>query len=205
MNVTRSLAARILSPFALCALAALVLSAVEGCAPAPTLAPTAAPPTAAPAATSAPAPVATTASAAPTVGSANATDPTSVIKLGRIQNFGLFLTDGADRTLYATDNDKKDTSTCIDKCAQNWPPFIVRAAPQAAPAVQGSPTISGTLISTFMRADGTLQAEYDGRPLYYYSGDKNVGDVKGHNLGNVWHVLSPRGSPMLNPAPTQAP
>lgn len=196
MNVSRSLAALILSAFAITALAA--------CAPAAAPAPTAAPPTAAPVATTAPA--ATTASAAaPTVASANNTDATAFIKLGRVQNFGLFLTDGADRTLYATDNDKKDTSTCTDKCLQTWPPFIVRAAPQAAPAAQGSPAINGTLISTFMRADGTLQAEYDGRPLYYYSGDKNVGDVNGHNLGNVWHVLSPRGTPMTNPAPTKAP
>ena len=197
MHISRSLSAFILSAIAIIALAA--------CAPAPAAAPapTAAPPTAAPIATTAPA--ATVAPASPTAGGSAVTDPTSVIKLGRVQNFGLFLTDGADRTLYAFDNDKKDTSTCAGNCLQNWPPFIVKAAPQAAPAAQGSPAISAALISTFARADGALQAQYDGRPLYYYLGDKNPGDVNGHNVGNVWHVLSPRGSPMLNAAPTKAP
>jgi len=209
MNISRSLAARLFSTIAITALAALVLSAVEGCAPAPAAAPapTAAPPTAAPIATTAPAAtVAPTAALVATTAASSATDPTSVIKLGRIQNFGLFLTDGADRTLYATDNDKKDTSTCTGNCLQNWPAFIVRATPQAAPPLPGTTIgISATLISTFTRADGTMQVEYDGRPLYYFSGDKNPGDVNGHNVGNVWHVLSPRGSPMTNPAPTKAP
>jgi predicted lipoprotein with Yx(FWY)xxD motif len=50
-----------------------------------------------------------------------------------------------------------------------------------------------------------LQAEYDGHPLYFYAADKNPGEIKGHGVGNVWHVLSPRGSPMLNPAPTKSP
>lgn len=199
MNISRPHSALILG--------ALAITALAACAPAPTPAPTAAPPTAAPIATTAPAAtVAPTTAPVATTASSSATDPTSVIKLARVQNFGLFLTDGADRTLYATDNDKKDTSTCTGNCLQNWPPFIVKATPQAAPPLQGTTIgVSATLISTFTRADGALQAEYDGRPLYYYSGDKNPGDVNGHNVGNVWHVLSPRGSPMTNPAPTKAP
>lgn len=193
MHISRSLDVMALAALALC------VSAVAGCAPAPT----SAPPTTAPIATTAPA--AAVAPASPTAGSSVTSDSTLVIKLGRVQNFGLFLTDGADRTLYAFDNDNKDTSTCTGNCLQNWLPFIVKATPQAAPAAQGSPAINAALISTFMRAEGTLQAQYDGRPLYYFSGDKNPGDVNGHNVGNVWHVLSPRGSPMLNPAPTKTP
>jgi predicted lipoprotein with Yx(FWY)xxD motif len=123
------------------------------------------------------------------------------IKLAQIQGFGLFLTDDAGRTLYAFDNDKKDTSTCIGNCLQNWPPFVVTGMPVAGDR------INATLISTFARGDGGMQAEYDGHPLYYYSGDKAPGDIKGHGVGNVWHVLSPRGSPMTNaaPSPTKAP
>jgi predicted lipoprotein with Yx(FWY)xxD motif len=161
---------------------ALAITLLAACAPAPTPVPTAAPSTAAPAAT-----IAANASGAVTV------------KIAQIQGFGLFLTDEAGRTLYATDNDKKDTSNCTGGCLQTWPPFIVKQTPLAGDRVNAQ------LLATFTRADGTMQAEYDGRPLYYYSGDKNPGDVNGHNVGNVWHVLSPRGSPMTNPAPTKAP
>ncbi|MCL4393531.1 MAG: hypothetical protein M1482_01745 [Chloroflexi bacterium] len=45
---------------------------------------------------------------------------------------------------------------------------------------------------------------YDGHPLYYYAGDKSPGDVKGHGIGGLWHVLSPRGNPMTNAAPPTA-
>ena len=64
--------------------------------------------------------------------------------------------------------------------------------------------VNAALISTFARPDGATQAEYDGHPLYYFSGDKNPGDYNGHGVGNLWHVLSPRGSPMLNAAPPTA-
>jgi predicted lipoprotein with Yx(FWY)xxD motif len=165
---------------------------LAGCAPA-----------AAPAAT-APAPAPTTAPAA-AVSTTPATATTAVtvvgpaIKLARVQGFGLFLTDETDRTLYAFDKDAKDTSNCTGNCLTTWPPYIVHSVPQA---LQG---INAALLSTFARADGTTQAQYDVHPLYYYSGDKNPGDFKGYGVGNVWHVLSPRGSPMTNAAPTIVP
>jgi predicted lipoprotein with Yx(FWY)xxD motif len=188
---------RIFLALFVCALAVLALAA---CAPAATP-PTAAPPTAAPpiAATSAPTSAPTTASAASvatTAATSNASTGAVTVKLAQIQGFGLFLTDDAGRTLYEFDNDTKDTSNCAGNCLQNWPPFLVRSLPQAGDRVNAS------LLSTFTRSDGTMQAEYDGHPLYYYAKDKNPGDVLGHGVGNVWHVLSPRGSPMTNPAPT---
>lgn len=117
----------------------------------------------------------------------------AAVKVARIQGFGLFLTDNADRTLYAFANDTKDTSNCTGSCLQNWPPFIAHATPQAPSGINAS------LLTTFSRPDGTLQVEYDSHPLYYFVGDKNPLEVKGQGVGNVWHVLSPRGNPMMNP------
>lgn len=179
---------------------ALAVLALAACAPAATP-PTPAPPTAAPivAATLAPTLAPTSASAAPaatTAATSSASSGAVTVKLAQIQGFGLFLTDDAGRTLYAYDNDTKDTSNCTGNCLQNWPPFLVRSMPQAGDRINAS------LLSTFNRSDGTMQAEYDGHPLYYYAKDKNPGDVLGHGVGNVWHVLSPRGSPMTNAAPT---
>ena len=167
--------------FAFISVAALAL-ALAACGPAAPGAPTAVP-TVAPAPTAAP----TSAAAA---GSGSAT-----IKLAQIQGFGLFLTDDAGRTLYAFDKDSKDTTACTGNCLQNWPPYIVQGTPQAGDRINAS------LISTFARPEGTTQAEYDGHPLYYFAGDKSPGDVKGHGVAGLWHVLSPRGNPMTNPAP----
>ncbi len=85
------------------------------------------------------------------------------VKIAQIQGFGLFLTDDLGRTLYAFDNDKKDTSNCTGDCLKNWPPFIVRETPKAGGRINAS------LLTTFTRADGAIQAQYDSHPLYYYS------------------------------------
>jgi Secreted repeat of unknown function len=31
---------------------------------------------------------------------------------------------------------------------------------------------------------------YDGKPLYFYSGDKKKGDKTGDGIGGVWHIVS---------------
>ncbi len=133
------------------------------------------------------------ATAAPTSAPAASSTASAAIKVARVQGFGLFLTDDAGRTLYAFTKDTKDASNCTGSCLQNWPPFIATAVPQAPS------NINPSLLSLLKRSDGTRQVEYDGHPLYYYAGDKSPGDVKGQGLGNAWHVLSPRGNPMLNP------
>ncbi len=143
------------------------------------------------------APTSAPAVSAPTESSGTAN---SAIKVARVQGFGLFLTDNAGRTLYAYAKDTKDASNCSGSCLQNWPPFIAPAIPQAPS------NINPSLLTMLKRSDGTMQVEYDGHPLYYYAGDTAPGDVKGQGIGNAWHVLSPRGNPMLNPyAPAATP
>ncbi len=139
-----------------------------------------------------PAQIPTSAPAAPPV-TASSSSANAAIKVVRVQGFGLFLTDAAGRTLYAFTKDTKDSSNCTGSCLQNWPPFVAPAIPQAPS------NINPSLLTMLHRSDGTTQVEYDGHPLYYYSGDTAPGDVKGQGIGNAWHVLSPRGNPMLNP------
>ncbi len=122
----------------------------------------------------------------------SAEDANADLKVARIQGFGLFLTDKAGRTLYAFAVDTKDTSNCSGACAQNWPPFAAQSK------LQVQTGLNSDLVGSLTRADGATQVTYDGHPLYYYSGDKNPGDVNGQGIGNVWHVLSPRGNPMNN-------
>ncbi len=163
--------------------AMLAFAGLVACSPPAATGPTSQPPASAP----------TTAAAASTATASTAGLPANAaVKVARVQGFGLFLTDNADRTLYATTKDSKDTVTCTGTCADNWPAFIAPSTP-LAPS-----NLNASLLTTFARSDGKMQVEYDGHPLYYFGGDKNPGDVKGQGIGNVWHVLSPRGNPMMN-------
>ena len=199
--------------FAVTGVVVLALGGLAACAPAATPIPPPLPTTSLlslpttmpsiPPTTVPPSPAAgTTPGSIPVTGASATSTPggpaNALIRVARIQGFGLFLTDNAGRTLYAFANDTKDVSNCAGNCAQNWPPFTVKSAPQV-----DSP-LNATLVTMVTCSDGSMQVSYDGHPLYYYSGDMNPGDVKGHGIGNVWHVLSPRGSPMTNPAPPTA-
>ena len=45
-----------------------------------------------------------------------------------------------------------------------------------------------------------------GRPLYYYSGDKNPGETNGQGFNNLWYVSNTSGSvPVVTTIPTTIP
>jgi predicted lipoprotein with Yx(FWY)xxD motif len=104
---------------------------------------------------------------------------------------GKILVDGSGRTLYLFEADSGTTSNCYDSCAQVWPVLTTSGNPVAGPGVNGS------LLSTTKRKDGSLEVVYNGHPLYYFSGDKQPGDITGQDLnsfGAPWYVLSPDGA-----------
>ena len=71
------------------------------------------------------------------------------------------------------------TSTCNTGCETTWPPLLVNDG--AATGVPG--------LGTIVRNDTTVQATYNGRPLYFYSGDTATGDTNGQGLGGVWWTV----------------
>ncbi|WOH37063.1 di-heme oxidoredictase family protein [Thalassotalea fonticola] len=81
-------------------------------------------------------------------------------------------------TLYVFDNDLQQTgSTCNGGCAVNWPPLLVT-----------DEVANGVInLTTVVRDDGTLQAAYKGRPLYYFINDVAVGDTNGSQIDG-WDV-----------------
>ena len=82
-------------------------------------------------------------------------------------------------TLYAFDSDLGSAgSTCNDSCATNWPPVLVTDGEVA--------NISG--LSLVTRDDGSSQAAYKGRPLYFYSGDTEASDTSGQSVSGWWKV-----------------
>ena len=99
---------------------------------------------------------------------------------------GTYLTGPDGLTLYTFAPDGPNTSTCDGGCAEAWPPFTVTGGIEFAPG----DGVDGEL-TTFPRADGTLQVAYDGAPLYYFANDTTPGDTNGQGLGNNWFVAEP--------------
>ncbi len=85
-------------------------------------------------------------------------------------------------TLYVFDNDQTvpGTSQCNDGCAASWPPVLVTDG-------EASGVIN---LSVITRADGSKQAAYNGRPLYFYVGDTAVGEINGEGAGGVWWTVT---------------
>ena len=82
-------------------------------------------------------------------------------------------------TLYVFDSDLGTSgSTCNGGCAETWPPVTVSDADVS--------NIAGLTLVT--REDGSSQAAYKSRPLYFYSGDSAAGDIKGQDISGWWKV-----------------
>ncbi len=88
------------------------------------------------------------------------------------------LTDSNGMTLYTFDKDTNGVSTCYDDCAVKWPPYLAMAD-----------QTMGEGWTIVERTDGTRQWAYDGKPLYFFAGDKAKGDKAGDGLGGVWHII----------------
>ena len=94
------------------------------------------------------------------------------------------LTNAEGRTLYRFAPDTATRSACYGTCAAYWPP--VRGAVTAGPGVTGR-------LGTITRSDGSVQATYDGHPLYTYVGDTAAGQANGNRLnlnGGLWYEVT---------------
>ncbi len=114
--------------------------------------------------------------------------------LSRTINGTTVLTNSKGLTLYSFGPDTSTTSNCNGSCATYWPPVV-------GPVTAG-PGVTGTL-GTITRADGTIQATYDGHPLYTYVADTAPGQDKGNGLnlsGGVWHDVTVSGGAAPAPA-----
>ena len=94
------------------------------------------------------------------------------------------LTNAKGFTLYWFAPDTPTTSKCNGSCLTYWPPV-------KGPATAGA-GVTGKL-ATIKRSDGSVQATYNGRPLYTYVADTAPGQAKGNGLnlsGGVWHEVT---------------
>jgi len=113
------------------------------------------------------------------------------IMLATDSTLGQFLVDGNGMTLYLFTKDEPGKSNCSADCLAKWPPLLTQGNPVAGEGVDAG------LLGTVELADGTFIVTYNSSPLYYWVNDKESGDISGQGVGEVWYVVSPDGSPIV--------
>ena len=136
--------------------------------------------------------VAVAASFAAGSGLARASTDSQTTLTARSSRYGSILFDGRGRALYAFTRDRRGgSSRCYGACAKAWPVYFASGRLVAGKGLKRS------LIGTIRRRDGRRQITYNGRPLYYYVGDKSAGQVSCQNVaefGGTWLVVHPSGA-----------
>lgn len=118
-------------------------------------------------------------------------DATAALALAMADSsLGSILVDGNGMTLYLFTNDSPNTSACTGQCLVNWPPLL--GEPTAGMGVDASK------VGSFAREDGSMQATYNGWPLYYWKADTKAGDVLGQDVNGVWFVIDAAGNAVKN-------
>ena len=131
--------------------------------------------------------------ASPPSGSASAGTILQTDRIGGVT----VLTDAAGFTLYWFAPDTAATSKCTGSCTRRWPPVT-------GPATAGA-GVSGA-VGWIRRPDGSIQATYNGHPLYTASVDTAPGQARGNGVtasGGLWHEVTVPGA--AAPATSRSP
>jgi len=124
--------------------------------------------------------------AAPMIPAATSTSPVPVtLNTTTSSSLGTYLVASNGMTLYQYSKDTAGVSNCTGSCATAWPPYTV----SASTSLTGGTDVSGS-ISTITRTDGSVQVEYNGKPLYFWQGDSQSGDATGQNI-NGFTIVQP--------------
>ncbi|OKK22353.1 hypothetical protein AMK16_04170 [Streptomyces sp. CB00455] len=101
---------------------------------------------------------------------------------------GAIIADAEGRTLYRFDKDSAWPMKfgCLDACLDTWKP----AKPVDKTKVTG---ISAELVGSVKRPDGSEQLTIDCWPVYLFTGDKEPGDINGHNKQGLWFAVTDKG------------
>jgi predicted lipoprotein with Yx(FWY)xxD motif len=77
-------------------------------------------------------------------------------------------------------------SACEGGCLATWKPLLVDDLPV------GTGEIRPDLLGTMTLPGGSMQATYNGWPLYLYAEDVQPGDINGHDIesfGEDWYLV----------------
>ena len=115
-------------------------------------------------------------------GSAAVISTTTVTVKGQSETV---LTDGQGRTLYYFTADSATQSAVSSNLAKIWHPLLFTGS--------GGPTSSTSLtgkLNVLTDTNGN-QVEYNGHPLYTFSGDTAPGQANGEGVAGMWYVVTP--------------
>ena len=103
-------------------------------------------------------------------------------------DLGQILTDADGYTVYLFTNDEQGagTSACEGDCIAAWPVVGEITSPSGA--------LDADLVGSIERSDGTIQATYNGWPLYRFANDEVIGDTNGQGVNDIWWVLDAEGN-----------
>jgi len=99
---------------------------------------------------------------------------------------GTVLVDRDGRTLYGFTEDTEGQPTCVEGCADAWPPALVDGEPELG-------DLDAAVFTVVEHPDGS-QLKAGDWPLYTFAGDSAPGDVTGQGSGGVWFAVAPDGS-----------
>ena len=94
-------------------------------------------------------------------------------------------------TVYLFTPDDQGAPTCLDSCAEQWPPLTVDDPNE----IIGGDGVDASLLGSVELPEG-IQVTYNGWPLYLYAGDAARGAINGQGQGGVWYVVDPMGNPI---------
>jgi predicted lipoprotein with Yx(FWY)xxD motif len=114
---------------------------------------------------------------------------TPFLQVAQSEAFGEILVDSQCRALYGFTQDVDGEPTCVDDCAQAWPPLIVED-----PTATFFPDyIDPELLSGVDHPEG-MQVKFGDWPLYYFAQDTAPGDLNGQGVGGMWWLMAPDGT-----------
>ena len=123
---------------------------------------------------------------APAGGGEEAETPPTTVAIAET-DVGDALVDAAGLTLYGfLPDDGEHEPTCVDACADAWPPLLVDG--DTIPA-----GLDPELFTVIARGDGSSQLVAGKWPLYRFAGDAAPGDANGQGSGDNWFVVAPDG------------
>jgi len=128
-------------------------------------------------------------------------DPGVELDVAAPPGVAVFLVDDKGRAVYTLDDASGGNASYTGDCAKNFTPV---AGHSTAPS--GDTAVKSSMTGSVTRSDGSKQATYNGKPLYYYNGDSARGDAKGLGMKEdcgTAHLVNPGGSSVFPPKPSK--
>jgi predicted lipoprotein with Yx(FWY)xxD motif len=124
-------------------------------------------------------------------------DSNVVLDVAAPPGAAVFLVDNKGRAIYTIENASGGNAKLTGDCVKNYTPV-----PGRSNAASDDTSVKSSMTGSTTRADGSKQATYNSKPLYYYNGDQTKGDTKGDGVKEdcgTAHLLSPRGTAASSP------